>query len=260
MAEADAPRPDSPPTTAGQALPPSAPQIESASGIAIDLDGQYEVITEEKVANRAARTFFPQSLLDLAPSLRPPLPTAKTSPLHLAAGGRPHPAEDQNSTMAGPSNFSPLASLTSPTATENLPRPVQERCFTWCTQREDNHPFCKMLCLRKRTLQPSPDKSLSRYNGQRSTRLPLEKTGESSSAPWRSLFTWTPFANFRRRLEPYSIVYLRGYFDGPLGRYMEELEQDDGHRDFGHVSRGTMAERKQRDDIGMRYMDWQEEG
>ena len=76
------------------------------------------------------------------------------------------------------------------------------------------------------------------------------------------LMSWSPFESLRKRLEPYSLVYIRGTPDGVIGRYMEEMECDDGQYDFGSISRGAshLQSRKRREDIGIEFLDWGDHG
>ena len=62
----------------------------------------------------------------------------------------------------------------------------------------------------------------------------------------------------RRRVEPYSLIYVRGTPDGVIGRYMEEMESDDEIYDFGDISRGS--KRRRREDQGIEYLDWAGDG
>lgn len=72
-------------------------------------------------------------------------------------------------------------------------------------------------------------------------------------------WSFNPFAALRRAADPYSIIYVRGTPDGVIGRYMEEMESDDGHRDFGE-SISRHAKQKGREERVMEYLDWGEEG
>jgi len=90
-----------------------------------------------------------------------------------------------------------------------------------------------------------------------STGLGKSRSKESSEG-----WTWTtPFDGLRKRLEPYSFIYARGTPDGVVGRYMEELEYDDGIRDFGAASRGTTeSSRRTWEDDKVEMLDWGTEG
>ena len=68
-----------------------------------------------------------------------------------------------------------------------------------------------------------------------------------------------PFEAMKKRVDPYSLIYVRGFPDGVVGRYMEELEYDDGNYDFGAVSRGSdLAARRRTHE--MEYFDWGDSG
>lgn len=72
---------------------------------------------------------------------------------------------------------------------------------------------------------------------------------------------WSPFEALKRRLDPYSIVYVKGTPDGVVGRYMEEMEYDDGQYDFGAISRGagSLAARR-REENRWEWLDWGDHG
>lgn len=90
------------------------------------------------------------------------------------------------------------------------------------------------------------------------------------SLPSPSIVDWlySPIATLGSRLSPYSIIYIRGTPDGVIGRYMEELEWDDGIYDFKGLSRGQMAKsadgsvggRKREEDQKMEWLEWGDHG
>jgi hypothetical protein len=63
-----------------------------------------------------------------------------------------------------------------------------------------------------------------------------------------------------KRAAPYSFIYVKGTPEGVIGRYMEEMEGDDGNRDFGSVSRGASDLVRRRGAGGWEYLDWGEHG
>jgi hypothetical protein len=67
---------------------------------------------------------------------------------------------------------------------------------------------------------------------------------------------WNPFKALESRLSPYSFIYVKGTPDGVVGRYMEELEGDDGNYDFGSISRGASESIRRRGRAGWEYIDW----
>lgn len=73
-------------------------------------------------------------------------------------------------------------------------------------------------------------------------------------------FSWNPFESLRRAVTPYSLIYVRGTIDGVVGRYMEEMESDDGICDFGALSRGADDQARRRRDGGWEYLDWDDHG
>lgn len=94
---------------------------------------------------------------------------------------------------------------------------------------------------------------------------PSASTSSSSS----SIVEWlsSPIATLRSRLTPYSIIYIRGTPDGVIGRYMEELEWDDGVYDFKGLSRGQVAKsagrgsgRGRDEDPKMEWLEWGDQG
>lgn len=73
-------------------------------------------------------------------------------------------------------------------------------------------------------------------------------------------YAWNPFKALERRFAPWSFIYVKGSPEGVVGRYMEELEGDDGNRDFGSVSRGASDLQRRKAGDGMEYIDWGEHG
>jgi hypothetical protein len=142
-----------------------------------------------------------------------------------------------------------------------------------------------MLCLRRRAKILSRTEDLARLKGKGVRRDPVQRAdpqptlldqwtstangsggGSSSEAarPFSSFnpfsgWDWNPFSALRKAVEPYSIIYVRGTPDGVVGRYMEEMEADDGNRDFGEtISRH--AKPRGREERVMEYLDWGDEG
>ncbi|CAD6570027.1 MAG: hypothetical protein TREMPRED_005565 [Tremellales sp. Tagirdzhanova-0007] len=164
--------------------------------------------------------------------------------------------------------LAPLESHGSGTlTTRNLdPTPAAEKCFTFCSQRQDAPPLCRMLCLRRRQSQLSRAEQVARLRPpRRSVSTSVEEANLPSlsyAASWVTpLSSWAPFESLRRRLEPWSFVYVRGTPDGVVGRYMEEMEVDDGKYDFGAISRGAEhLRRRKREDPEMEFIDWGDHG
>jgi hypothetical protein len=69
-----------------------------------------------------------------------------------------------------------------------------------------------------------------------------------------------PFKAMERTVAPWSFVYVKGTVEGPVGRYMEEMEGDDGYRDFGSISRSANDLARRRGEVGWEYLDWGEHG
>ena len=156
---------------------------------------------------------------------------------------------------------------------------IPEKCFTFCSQRADGPPLCRMFCLRRRQPLATQKEELKRLRPQRHQRqilgqptsaglLDVSDSATSSSAyasgearqaagTWLDALRW-PFEILKRRADPYSFIYVTGTFDGVVGRYMEELEYDDGVSDFGSLSRGSKQRRG--DEKHMEVLDWGEHG
>lgn len=112
--------------------------------------------------------------------------------------------------------------------------------------------MCRMFCLRMRQPLPSQKEQLARLNGAThdehtyGTRPFREQEAEQLGF----------FERMRRNLAPYSIVVLKGSHDGVAGRYMEEMDFDDGNYDFGPLSRHAPPNLRRKAPDGMSYMDW----
>lgn len=140
-----------------------------------------------------------------------------------------------------------------------------------------------MLCVRKRAPVRSREEQLKRLRPQLRVRQgevesasasvfasvvsSSEQTLSSSSSPPPppSIFDWlhSPIETLRSRITPYSIIYIRGTPDGVIGRYMEELEWDDGVYDFKGISRGQVAKsagRRRDEDFKMEWLEWGDHG
>jgi hypothetical protein len=134
-----------------------------------------------------------------------------------------------------------------------------EKCLTFCSQRNDAQPICRMFCLRRRPIRTTQSEDLAKL---RSSFQPKSVDNviprELSTSGW----SWTsPFDGLRKTLEPYSFIYARGTPDGVVGRYMEELEYDDGVRDFGGLSRhATELPRRTWEDDKLEVLNWGTEG
>ncbi|OXG96252.1 hypothetical protein C345_00362 [Cryptococcus neoformans A2-102-5] len=166
-------------------------------------------------------------------------------------------------------------------------RAMPEKCFSWCTQSEMGRPFCRMFCVRKRAVGWTREEQLKRLRPQQ-RRIGREVEGvgvsasadvfasmskseqtvsssSSSSPPPPSIFDWlySPIETLRSRITPYSIIYIRGTPDGVIGRYMEELEWDDGVYDFKGISRGQVAKsggRRRDEEPKMEWLEWGDHG
>ncbi|WVO17283.1 hypothetical protein L204_104975 [Cryptococcus depauperatus] len=136
-------------------------------------------------------------------------------------------------------------------------RSMPEKCFSFCTQTEMARPLCRMLCLRKRAPSFSREEQLARLCPHAA--VTPEQTPSSSILSLLS----SPFKILRQRLQPYSLIYIRGNPDGVIGRYMEELEWDDGLYDFKDVSRGIVVKqawRRRGEDMKMERIEWGDHG
>lgn len=111
--------------------------------------------------------------------------------------------------------------------------------------------MCRMFCLRMRQPLPSQKEQLSGLQGSRHD----EALGVRSSAEEEAAAVGV-FGRMKRALAPYSIIVLKGTTEGIAGRYMEELERDDGNYDFGHVSRNAPDRMRRNGPQGMHYQNW----
>ncbi|BEI80249.1 hypothetical protein CcaverHIS002_0107780 [Cutaneotrichosporon cavernicola] len=105
-----------------------------------------------------------------------------------------------------------------PTQRRAPPR-IPEKCLSWCSQRDGAPAMCRMLCLRNRTPLLTQAEALAKLRP------------DSSSSKTASIGDF--FEAWRTRLSPYSFIYVKGTPEGVVGRYMEELDADDGQYDFG---------------------------
>ncbi|WRT70671.1 uncharacterized protein IL334_007669 [Kwoniella shivajii] len=150
------------------------------------------------------------------------------------------------------------------------PPRIPERCFSFCSQTDGIRPLCRMFCLRKRQPILTREEQLKRLrpsissNPNRST--PIDAGGGSSSSSSSSDVPWyrIPFEALRKKVDPYSFIYIKGTPDGVIGRYMEELEWDDGEYDFGSISRGVdsgvVKGKKRKEGEGWVWLDWGDHG
>ena len=87
------------------------------------------------------------------------------------------------------------------------------------------------------------------------------ETGSNGQLTEQSRWSWNPFEALRTRLDPYSLIYVKGSPDGVVGRYWEEMVYDDGQCDFGSVSRAASdIARKRRGGNVWEWMSWDEHG
>ncbi|ODN83004.1 hypothetical protein L202_01235 [Cryptococcus amylolentus CBS 6039] len=145
---------------------------------------------------------------------------------------------------------------------------MPEKCFSWCSQNAMAQPTCRMVCLRKRALGQSKEEHTERLRASRRALASPEalarhmQTQEEEPTASSRVLQWlqSPISTLHQKVMPYSIIYVRGSPDGAIGRYMEELERDDGNYDFKHISRGAVARkasgRRSDDEEGMEYMEW----
>jgi hypothetical protein len=144
--------------------------------------------------------------------------------------------------------------------------PSPEKCFTFCTQAQDRQPLCRMFCLRRRRavvtqgeqlakLRPAKEKVSADHDHDYERNTSTKSKSDHESGRW-----WNPFRALENRFSPYSFIYIKGTPEGVVGRYMEELEGDDGNRDFGAISRGASDLTRRKNGGGMEYIDWGEHG
>lgn len=134
--------------------------------------------------------------------------------------------------------------------------PVPEKCLTFCSQSQDNQAICRMFCLRRRRPVTPQAEQLARL---RPASMSKTEDKNTDSGSWGT-GGWNPFKALERRAAPWSFIYVKGSPEGVVGRYMEELQQDDGNRDFGGISRGASDLQRRRGPGGMEYIDWDEHG
>ena len=123
---------------------------------------------------------------------------------------------------------------------------MPEKCLTWCSQRNDMPALCRMLCLRKREPLDTQSEALAKLRPSRH--------GDEQGA------VASMFESLRAKLAPYSLVYVKGTADGVVGRYMEELDMDDGQYDFGPISRHAPPALRRKSTNHVEYLEWGEAG
>jgi hypothetical protein len=113
-----------------------------------------------------------------------------------------------------------------------------------------------MFCLRRRRAVMSQREELDKLRPtyRDETNMNMKNPSKEGSG------IWNPFKALERRFAPWSFIYIKGTPEGVVGRYMEELEGDDGNRDFGSVSRGASDLQRRKAGDGMEYIDWGEHG
>lgn len=111
--------------------------------------------------------------------------------------------------------------------------------------------MCRMFCLRMRQPLPTQKEQIARLHGSRHD----EALGARSPAKQEAAAAGI-FGRMKRALAPYSIIVLKGTTEGIAGRYMEELEKDDGNYDFGHMSRNAPDKWIRNGPQGMHYHSW----
>ncbi|OCF30746.1 hypothetical protein I316_07632 [Kwoniella heveanensis BCC8398] len=214
--------------------------------------------------------------------LLPSLPTSTAS--ILASRYDPSLAYFQSgaslSSEAESESSSPHQSQTTQASqTQRQPR-MPEKCFSFCTQNDNARPLCRMLCLRKRAPELTREEQLKRLRPPTSASTTAHShslvhissdmasaSSSSSSASGSSITSYlsAPFELLRKKVEPYSVIYVRGTPDGVVGRYMEELEWDDGEYDFGAISRGGSSKKMKKRGAGgeeskYNWIDWGDHG
>jgi hypothetical protein len=119
-----------------------------------------------------------------------------------------------------------------------------------------------MFCLRRRRPVASQKEELAKLRPASSSlsNESITSIGTSTKKKEEIGEGWNPFKALERRFAPWSFIYVKGSPEGVVGRYMEELEGDDGNRDFGSVSRGASELQRRKAGDGMEYIDWGEHG
>jgi hypothetical protein len=116
-----------------------------------------------------------------------------------------------------------------------------------------------MFCLRNKAVQATREEELARLRPRNVREKEKETSQETISGTLSSAWSsFSPLDSLRRTLAPYSFVYIKGTATGVVGRYMEELEGDDGHRDFGPESRHAEEKRGREREIA--WYSWGDEG
>jgi hypothetical protein len=233
-------------------------------------------------------------------SSRPSGPHTHTPPQSssTSAGIHPHLSSSAHSHRNAASD-DPYSNMMAEYEDRNRPSAQPEKCFTFCSQRADARPLCRMFCLRKRLPIRTQAEDLARLRPGLSgvpkreelavptypmtapifpafhpqvvetttpalpeAALPKKSGLMKKDESWfGGLTSWSPFEALRRRLDPYSFVYVRGTPDGVVGRYMEEMEYDDGDHDFGTISRGaTESVQKRRLENKLEWLEWGDHG
>lgn len=130
--------------------------------------------------------------------------------------------------------------------------PVPEKCFSFCSQRAEDSPMCRMFCLRMRQPLPTQKEVLARLNGAGHD----ERVYGTRPVAEQEAATAGVFERMQRALAPYSIIVVKGTTEGIAGRYMEELERDDGNYDFGPMSRNAPDQLRRNGPQGVYWQSW----
>lgn len=215
-------------------------------------------------------------------------------PPHQSTASSPHHPHLSSGGHRAANSDDPYSNMLAMYEARNRPSAQPEKCFTFCSQRADAPPLCRMFCLRKRLPARTQAEDLARlrpgvpkreelasptfpmtapivpaYYPQIAQTVPPPEptsvktrgTGKKDESWLAGLSAWSPFEALKRRLDPYSFIYVRGTPDGVVGRYMEEMEYDDGENDFGVVSRGATAMvQKRRLDNKLEWLEWGDHG
>lgn len=160
----------------------------------------------------------------------------------------PSPAQSQAQVQpATTTSNNQLLGYYTPAALVHRPAPptpmrVPEKCLTWCSQKDGAPAFCRMLCLRKRQPLATQSEALAKL------RPPSHNNDPEPALNF--------FESLRARLAPYSIIYVRGTAEGVVGRYMEELDADDGQYDFGQFSRHAPDKLRRANNGRLQELNW----